>query len=114
MTQPKVEAALDVALSMWRKALNDPSIPRPTLKIAGCTGLETIACADASKNEIYWGNAEVDKEDLPSVMMHEIGHILGVPHIAGDPLMDPIYRSKVDKPSVDAVAIAKVHRKGAK
>jgi len=41
-------------------------------------------------------------------MLHEIGHLLGVPHIAGDPLMEPEFGHTVDVPTPAAVALAKL------
>jgi hypothetical protein len=43
--------------------------------------------------------------------MHEIGHLLGVPHIEGDALMNPSYAGKVGAPTPDAVALAKLRER---
>ncbi len=108
---------LDYATRSWRVALNDDSIKKPKLSPGSCGVSSALACvANGGKwNEIFLtdvlGESENKKTDLKSVLMHEMGHLLGVPHIEGDPLMDPQYQGKLDRPSNLAVVIAKALRK---
>jgi hypothetical protein len=46
--------------------------------------------------------------DRTTVMMHEIGHLLGVPHITDDKLMEPIAEPNLvlEEPTEAAVALA--------
>jgi hypothetical protein len=108
--------ALDVAVVAWRLALHDPSLETPKLTRGFCGDRWASACASSQQNEIEFTGKLKGPDgtyaDLPTVFMHEIGHILGVPHMDGDPLMDPVYRGKLTAPSVDAVAVAKAHRRG--
>jgi hypothetical protein len=42
-----------------------------------------------------------------TILMHEIGHLIGVPHIEGDKLMNSKYLGKVDKLTPFAIALAR-------
>lgn len=67
----------------------------------------SIACADMTTQTIFISN-DNEPVDRTTIMMHEIGHLLGVPHIEGDALMDAKYQYKaLDGPTDKAVAIAK-------
>jgi hypothetical protein len=101
--------ALDSAVSEWSEALGR-EVKRPALNMAnGDCGAEyagVIACADKrgyaiKVTAIYYA-------DPRTVMMHELGHLLGVPHIEGDKLMNAVYGGAVDHPTKFAVAIARV------
>jgi hypothetical protein len=67
---------------------------------------EASACAFPESNRIVI--VDLSQGRASTVMMHEMGHLLGVPHIFGDSLMDPMYHGPVDKPSPAAVALAKL------
>ena len=41
------------------------------------------------------------------IMMREVGHLLGVPHIQDDPLMNPSYQDDLAEPTPAALALAK-------
>lgn len=112
------EKALDAALAEWESALQR-KIKRPSLvewfgggetATAVCSGnvpLTTIACIDAKKYQVDIFAFNLTTEDLKTVFMHEIGHILHVPHIDGDDLMNARYVKKLDHPTATAVAIAR-------
>ena len=75
----------------------------------GNCGPKAIACCDVGMKTIFL-QQDGDGVDRTTIMMHEIGHLLGVPHIEGDPLMDKIYSGKaLSKPTDFAVSIAKDH-----
>ncbi len=69
---------------------------------------DAIACADAATRTIYVAQSG-DGIDRTTVMMHEIGHLLGVRHIDGDKLMDANYQgAALEYPTVEAVALATI------
>jgi hypothetical protein len=111
------QKALEAAITEWEIALQH-NIKRPSLvewfgggetATAVCAGnvpATTIACIDAKKYQIDLIAFNLTTEDLKTVLMHEIGHILHVPHIEGDDLMNARYVKKVDRPTPAAIAIA--------
>lgn len=103
--------ALNVAVKAWRLAGLHFKTPE-LIEGNNCEddGSQTIACADLINNRITVVVANAKSVNLPTVMMHEVGHLLGVPHIQGDPLMDPVYNVILDKPTPFAIAIAKAHQ----
>ena len=101
--------ALSEAVDAWSKALGH-RVKRPKMFRGElvCLSATAIACADLEKYQIY---ISLDTTDKRSVLMHEVGHLLGVPHISGDPLMDPVHTTTVEAPTEAAVALAKLHEK---
>lgn len=101
--------AANNALIAWRKVTPSVDIPKDGFKLIadanGC-GPEAIACADA-KNGIIYIASDGNSVDRLTIMMHEIGHLIGVPHIEGDPLMDKAYHGEtLTAPSASAVKLA--------
>lgn len=106
------QLALTAAMDAWSRALGPQyHISRPRLIIGGDGACDTendsIACSYADRIVIdHWSG-----QDKVTVMMHEIGHTLGVPHIAGDALMNAVLMEKPVKfPTPDAIALAKLHQ----
>ncbi len=103
------QEAAQTAANIWGKSFE------PTREIRfsmvadpdGCSGT-AIACASISEQCIYVAKAG-DDVDRTTIMLHEIGHLIGVPHIEGDELMDATYKTGtvLNKPSADALAIAR-------
>jgi len=94
------------AVELWRD--RGVSVPNGIHIVYDPTvcGEEAIACANEARKTI-WVSTNGDGYDRTSVMLHEVGHLLGVPHIEGDELMDAKYSGMVERPSDAALAIAK-------
>ena len=102
------QTALVFAVAAWRAELPGHTIAFPQLELGRCDGSFPIACADRLHNRITVATATRNM-DLTTILMHEIGHLLGVPHIIGDPLMDPTETGvKLARPTDAAVALAKL------
>lgn len=101
--------ATDLAVKRWRSAgiwwvdskpLRLVADPDACLPVA-------IACSALANSTIYVSKIREDV-DRTTIMMHEVGHLLGVPHIQGDVLMDAEYQGEpLDAPTPAAVALAK-------
>jgi len=107
------EAALTSAILAWRQALGvfALGIRRPKLLIAGDGGCTENGIACVAGGDIAIDARHLSGVDLRTILMHEIGHLLGVPHIEGDALMNPSYQRETKAPSAFAVAIAKSARR---
>lgn len=112
-TAPAHRADLDWAMRAWERALGVRLwIPRPQLRLGGYGACDVdasaIACAVTNKGIIVFPDIPDDRKgyDYRTILLHEIGHLLGVPHIEDDPLMNGTYTVKLDRPSVAAVALA--------
>ena len=105
----QMHADLDWALAAWKKELGEIPVPGPRLFMAsavtGLCGYAAYACAIPPEKMIVV--VDFRDADHRTILMHEIGHLLGVPHIEEDPLMNPAYTEKLERPSPYAVAIAK-------
>lgn len=103
--------SLTAAVNSWAVVLGRP-VEIPPIHFGTC-GFVTnaLACADRETYAIISTGLESDNKeyDLKSILMHEVGHLLGVPHIDGDALMDPVYQQKLDWPTPAAVALAKLY-----
>lgn len=101
------------AASLASKRWEATGITVPTINLVAdenACGPKAIACASSSGRTIFVSKEREDV-DRTTLMMHEIGHILGVPHIEGDPLMDAAYQGiPLDAPTATAVAIARVRQ----
>ena len=116
------EVALKQAFEAWTVALGQMPIQEPELILGterSCISIGSpIACADLKRNAIVIAGIRACAEkkvkgsyecDKTSILMHELGHLLGVPHIEGDALMNSEYTEPVKSPSLFAVAIARVN-----
>lgn len=101
--------ALDDALALWGQALGTTPRRPPLVvgQVGDCAGDmgQLIACADVKAYKIII--RQIYYADPKTVMMHELGHLLGVPHIDGDALMGSVYGGAVEKPTRQAIALAK-------
>lgn len=106
---PYGQKTLKTALDKWASSAGF-SIPTPRLMLGSCFVIAAEACADRGTNTIvitslYMTNP--DRQDPLAIMLHEVGHLYGVPHIERDPLMASGVSPHADTPSMMAVAIAK-------
>jgi len=105
--------ALRSARLAWKAALPGVAIPAPKLLIGGAGACDieedSIACARHTDKAIIEDDLHGKSyEDLRTIFMHEIAHLLGVPHIEGDRLMDRTYSHPLPQPTPAAVALAKL------
>jgi hypothetical protein len=109
ITSGPLYEALTKALAAWKKEIGPLPIKRPTLEFGDCHTAAALACAHPSRNAITV--VALGGADDETVLMHEVGHLLNVPHIEDDDLMEPGYTKKLDKPTPLAVALAKFQMK---
>lgn len=108
--------SLDRALAAWRGALpasfivSKPGLYRGSNYYCDSDRI-TLACADLKDYQIVIsGSANVLADyDMDTILMHEIAHLLGVPHIEADALMNESYMQKLTAPSDQAVTLALLH-----
>jgi hypothetical protein len=100
------ESAANLANQKWSAALGRPPLSFSLIANPDGCGPDAIACA-AETTQTVWIAKDGADVDRTTIMMHEIGHLLGVPHIEDDPLMNPAYKGLLDVPSPVAVAVAK-------
>lgn len=81
---PSDERALDAAIAAWSAALGRP-VSRPIMRRGACFGFLALACANRSPGKIVI--VDFKNYDPTTVLMHEVGHVIGVDHINGDALM---------------------------
>lgn len=104
--------ALSEAIKRWESALGRKlPIDRPVLKIGimgSCQSSVALACCVYATNQIILAQSDyLGDKDLTTLLMHEVGHLIGVPHIELDPLMNPSYVKKVGMPTPFAIALAR-------
>jgi len=106
--KPVHDARLNNAAAIWSRALGR-TVAVPNLYYGSCPGLAIwpVACADSETYTITLVDQEF--QDLPTIYLHEIGHLLGVSHIPGDVLMDPEYSRPCSYPTKSAIEQAQ-HR----
>lgn len=109
-----VIADADYAANAWNKAMRVRFKPidfKLGDAVMDCHARESLACYVAGTNTIFITPQaqELSSPDRRTILMHEIGHALGVPHIEGDPLMETIHDKNVSGPTPFAVAIAKAN-----
>jgi len=114
ITDAKARFELASAIGAWEAALHR-HIDEPRFlsgdAIRDCTRSDAVACEHFNEYTIYaTKTAFQGGYDLRTVLMHEIGHLLGVPHIEGDALMNTDYTAKVEKPTIFAIALARTAR----
>lgn len=108
-SEARYEYDLDFAIQAWRRALgvSHLGITRPHILIAGKGGCSEYAIACTIRGDIALDHADTPV-DYPTIFMHEVGHLLGVPHIEGDALMDSAYQGKaLTAPTPDSILLAK-------
>lgn len=96
------DADLTAAVDAWSKALGR-KVAVPYISHGGCgLALFAIACADNSEYSITIADDQF--YDMKTVYEHELGHLFGVQHIKGDPLMDSEYQgqSGITKAALEA------------
>lgn len=113
VVEPEDIGQIEQAVASWSIALGR-KIKRPVFYLGSSSncGYDSLAlaCADIPEYIVYIARREaMDRAQFYSTILHEIGHLLGVPHIVGDPLMNPVLVGNTIWPSADAIAIAKAH-----
>lgn len=114
----RAERSLPEALGQWKAALGGwLPIQAPQLLFdEPCSRSPgELACAKIGNPPVIVFSAPSASIQRPRtmrlVLLHEIGHLLGVPHIDGDCTMDPnLQQFSCDDPSPAAVALAKLSR----
>lgn len=102
--------AFHAAVKSWTEALGgELPIKYPRLvqgdNYGSCNGI-AIAWAQMELNRVVL--CRLYDNDPKTIFLHEVGHLLGVPHIQGDKLMDATTHGEVLKnPTPFAVAVAK-------
>jgi matrixin len=102
---------LNAAASEWSRILGRP-VKVPSLVRGNCGGIFgvfAVACVSPEHYSVTLQDAHFD--DLYTVYLHEIGHLLGVEHIPGDALMDSEYSVHLKSPtkaSIDAARRRKI------
>jgi matrixin len=107
-TERELSIAVESARHAWEVALVKP-IPRPKVIFGdrnSCNSQTAYACAYVGENKIVIVRCP-SGTSLSAILMHEIGHLLGVPHIEGDALMNAVYEGEAVHPTPFAIAIAK-------
>jgi hypothetical protein len=108
ITQGPVWLAMMAAKTKWEAALHR-AIKTPRLEIGDCNNSrDALACAvkETWTIEVARTGKGLDEQ---LIMLHEIGHLLGVPHIEDDPLMGFSYREGVPiEISPAALALARL------
>jgi hypothetical protein len=89
----KALEALHEAVRRWSAALDLP-VPEPPLYRVNypameCGDPDAEACFGSVSRAIFLNETSESRDDLLWILLHEVGHSLGVPHIEGDPLMKP-------------------------
>lgn len=108
------QASLTWAMQVWERALGVRLwIARPSLQTGGrgsSGALDTIACALTIHDRpviVFEDREPLDYPGYRTILLREIGHLLGVPHIQDDALMNDSYGGKpLDRPTRAAVALA--------
>ena len=106
ITSGPLYSALLYAVREWSDSIRRPVRLPGLVSIKNGCPVGGLACADTGLYRIIV--ARIDGQDKRAVMLHEVAHLLGVPHIEGDPLMDGTYTGVVEHPTPFAVALAKV------
>jgi hypothetical protein len=111
---PSLRMAESDAVAAWSAATGFP-IATPRITVAACdngplpTGYLEVACADVERYGLTISPVLLQPRvraqiDLRTILLHEMGHLFGVPHIPGDPLMAPEPLTHLSRPSRAALA----------
>jgi hypothetical protein len=91
--------ALKWAVKQWERALHH-KIEMPAIyhgdAVKDCQDSEDLACCTRIGKRIIVVE-EMNKKDLRSVMLHEMGHMLGLDDIEGDVVMEPEHQHCAQK-----------------
>lgn len=114
---PEHHKALAAARVAWIKALGPGArVPSPPLRLGSpgaCSGQEGKENAVACVHEgsiIDEGLQNVKPLERVTIYMHELGHLMGVPHIDGDKLMNIEFLGALAEPTKASVALARLHQ----
>jgi hypothetical protein len=110
VTEAAVLQAFHAATKAWAKALGGKlpiRYPRLLRSQEGdCLNPGVLAYAEDPDKVVV---CRLFSEDTETIMLHEVGHLLGVPHIQGDDLMDAAaHGATLRQPSPAAIALAKL------
>lgn len=110
---PRDRMALIQAVAMWRVALGVPlpiAMPKLLKVEKGACDVEENAAACVSRPR--WGDTilieDIQEGDRLRVMLHEVGHLLGVPHIEGDVVMSKEYVGKATALTPASIVMGKL------
>jgi hypothetical protein len=115
ITSGLYEDAMQQAVAIWSDALGS-KVGAPRLFEGYCHSDIALACADPERYIIIvaMGAPTEQHYDPTTVMLHEVAHLLGVPHIQGDELMDGNYQKRLEHPTAAAIALALLKKGAAK
>jgi len=112
VTDPELIEAFRSAIKAWTESLGGKlPIRYPRLvkqqDDSGFCAMPWLAYADMEMNRVVF--CRLEDGDAETVMLHEVAHLLGVPHIIDDDLMNPmIHHQKLRTPSPAAIALARL------
>lgn len=101
-----LRAYADAAIA-WQSALHrNIDVPKLMQSMQACGGDASACFMSGDGDEPMIVLQDLRGADPKTILMHELGHSLGVPHIEGDALMNAQYVGELAGPTDEAVAIA--------